>query len=250
MNDIADHCTVCHKCLAPCPVDIDFGEVSIMMRKILSDHGQKNFSLGTKMSMAFLNAKDPTTIKVLRKGMVQWGFQAQRTASEFVARLPAVAKSKREPASTTGTTRPIEQVVHFVNRKLSFDMSKDPQGFLGAGSGGSRVPSRFTCSKLPVRRTFPARRRKQPLLWCVILAVTFLVVPFVRMVTLQLKDVLQLPTHFIGGVRSLCRQPMGQLPGQKAGYIACCLSPLFIYLHQNLKDWKLIWSSSRRRLRK
>ncbi|MFT4729153.1 MAG: FAD/FMN-containing dehydrogenase/Fe-S oxidoreductase [Granulosicoccus sp.] len=118
MNDIADHCTVCHKCLAPCPVDIDFGEVSIMMRKILGDRGQKNFSLGTKMSMAFLNAKDPTTIKVLRKGMVQWGFQAQRTASDFVARLPTVAKSKREPPSTTGRTRPIEQVVHFVNRKL------------------------------------------------------------------------------------------------------------------------------------
>jgi len=118
MNDIADHCTVCHKCLAPCPVDIDFGEVSITMRKILSDQGQKKFSLGTKMSMAFLNAKDPTAIKVMRKGMVQWGFQAQRTASDFVTRLPAIAKSKREPANTTGSTRPIEQVVHFVNRKL------------------------------------------------------------------------------------------------------------------------------------
>lgn len=118
MNDIADHCTVCHKCLAPCPVDIDFGEVSITMRKILGDRGQKNFSLGTKMSMAFLNAKDPTTIKVMRKGMVQWGFQAQRAASDLVARIPAVAKIKQEPPSTTGRIRPIEQVVHFVNRKL------------------------------------------------------------------------------------------------------------------------------------
>src|SRR5690606_28724530 len=27
-SDVADHCTVCHKCLAPCPVDIDFGDVS------------------------------------------------------------------------------------------------------------------------------------------------------------------------------------------------------------------------------
>ena len=27
-SDVADHCTVCHKCLNPCPVDIDFGEVS------------------------------------------------------------------------------------------------------------------------------------------------------------------------------------------------------------------------------
>jgi len=118
MNDIADHCTVCHKCLTPCPVDIDFGEVSITMRKILKDRGQKNFSLGTKASMAFLNVKDPAAIKVMRKGMVQWGFQAQRTASELVARLPSVAAAKKAPASTSGPARPIEQVVHFVNRKL------------------------------------------------------------------------------------------------------------------------------------
>ena len=26
MNDVADHCTVCHKCLPPCPVKIDFGD--------------------------------------------------------------------------------------------------------------------------------------------------------------------------------------------------------------------------------
>ena len=25
--DVGDHCTVCHKCEAPCPVDIDFGDV-------------------------------------------------------------------------------------------------------------------------------------------------------------------------------------------------------------------------------
>jgi FAD/FMN-containing dehydrogenase/ferredoxin len=30
-EDVADHCTVCHKCLTPCPVNIDFGEVSMNM---------------------------------------------------------------------------------------------------------------------------------------------------------------------------------------------------------------------------
>ena len=35
-NDVADHCTVCHKCLNPCPVDIDFGDVSISMRKFFT----------------------------------------------------------------------------------------------------------------------------------------------------------------------------------------------------------------------
>lgn len=118
MNDIADHCTVCHKCLAPCPVDIDFGEVSITMRKILKDRGQKKFSLGTKASMAFLNVKDPTTIKVMRKGMVEWGFQAQRTASSVVNRMPSVIRKKQQPPNTSGSAKPVEQVVHFVNRKL------------------------------------------------------------------------------------------------------------------------------------
>lgn len=118
MNDIADHCTVCHKCLAPCPVDIDFGDVSITMRKILKDRGQRNFSLGTKASMAFLNVKDPTTIKFMRKGMVEWGFQAQRAASSILNRVPSVIQKKKQPPSTSGSAKPIEQVVHFVNRKL------------------------------------------------------------------------------------------------------------------------------------
>ena len=38
-DDVADHCTVCHKCLNPCPVDIDFGDVSIAMRNLLRRAG-------------------------------------------------------------------------------------------------------------------------------------------------------------------------------------------------------------------
>ena len=118
MNDIADHCTVCHKCLSPCPVDIDYGDVTINMRKILKDRGQKRFSLGTKASMAYLNAKDPTTIKIMRKGMIDWGFKAQRLANTAISHLPSVAARKQQPATTTGKAKPIEQVIHFVNRKL------------------------------------------------------------------------------------------------------------------------------------
>lgn len=118
MNDIADHCTVCHKCLAPCPVDIDYGDVSIHMRKILSDRGQKRLSLGTKASMAFLNAKDPTTIKIMRKGMIDWGFSAQRMATELAKKMPVVASRREAPTATTGKPAVTEQVVHFVNRKL------------------------------------------------------------------------------------------------------------------------------------
>ena len=45
-EDVADHCTVCHKCLAPCPVDIDFGDVSMNMRNLLRKMGQKSFRPG------------------------------------------------------------------------------------------------------------------------------------------------------------------------------------------------------------
>ncbi len=45
-SDVADHCTVCHKCLNPCPVDIDFGDVSIAMRNFLRKQGKKKFNPG------------------------------------------------------------------------------------------------------------------------------------------------------------------------------------------------------------
>jgi len=32
LNDVADHCTVCHRCLNPCPVNIDFSDVTVKMR--------------------------------------------------------------------------------------------------------------------------------------------------------------------------------------------------------------------------
>ncbi|HPW34110.1 MAG TPA: FAD-binding and (Fe-S)-binding domain-containing protein, partial [Arenimonas sp.] len=42
-SDVADHCTVCHRCLKPCPVDIDFGDVSVAMRNFLRKQGKKKF---------------------------------------------------------------------------------------------------------------------------------------------------------------------------------------------------------------
>src|ERR1035437_1166028 len=77
-SDVADHCTICHKCAKPCPVDIDFGDVSIAMRNLLRRQGKKKFNPGTAAAMAFLNATDPATIKLLRTVMIGWGYAAQR----------------------------------------------------------------------------------------------------------------------------------------------------------------------------
>ncbi|HSW32468.1 MAG TPA: FAD-binding and (Fe-S)-binding domain-containing protein, partial [Steroidobacteraceae bacterium] len=77
-SDVADHCTVCHKCESPCPVDIDFGDVSMAMRDLLRRMGRQRFDPGKAASMLFLNTTDPDTIKVARKLMIEWGFKAQR----------------------------------------------------------------------------------------------------------------------------------------------------------------------------
>lgn len=42
-SDVADHCTVLPQVLKPCPVDIDFGDVSIAMRNFLHEQGEKKF---------------------------------------------------------------------------------------------------------------------------------------------------------------------------------------------------------------
>ena len=119
MNDVADHCTVCHRCLAPCPVDIDFGDVSIHMRRILTEQGKRKRKMGTTASMAFLNMRDPTTINVARKVMIDWGFSAQRTANSALTKIPCLFKQREEPPPTNaGNVGTVEQVVHFVNRKL------------------------------------------------------------------------------------------------------------------------------------
>ena len=115
-EDVADHCTVCHKCFTPCPVKIDFGDVTMNMRNLLRKMGKKSFNTGNKMAMAMLNATNPDTINLLRKGMVGVGFKAQRLASDL---LHAVAKPQmKRPPATVGKPPIKEQVIHFVNKKL------------------------------------------------------------------------------------------------------------------------------------
>jgi Fe-S oxidoreductase len=121
-SDVADHCTVCHKCEAPCPVDIDFGDVSMAMRDLLRRMGKKRFNPGTAASMAFLNATRPETIKLVRKVMIDWGFRAQRLGHQL---FKAFAKKQvAAPPATTGKAPIREQVVHFVNRRMPAGVPK------------------------------------------------------------------------------------------------------------------------------
>lgn len=121
-EDVADHCTICHKCYNPCPVDIDFGDVSMEMRALLRRMGKKSINPGTTAAMFFLNAKDPRVIKATRTAMVDVGYKAQRLASNLLA-APARKQVERPPA-TVGKAPIREQVIHFVNRKMPGGLPK------------------------------------------------------------------------------------------------------------------------------
>lgn len=121
-EDVADHCTVCHKCANPCPVKIDFGDVSMNMRNLLRKMGQKSFRPGNAAAMLMLNATNPQTIKVVRSAMVDVGFKAQRLAHD-VLKL-AARKQTGAPPATVGTAPLKEQVVHFINKKLPGGLPK------------------------------------------------------------------------------------------------------------------------------
>ncbi len=118
MNDVADHCTTCHKCETPCPVDIDFGNVSIRMRKILTDMGQKKVSLGTKAALFYLNTGQPGLVKLLRTTMIGWGALGQRLGHKLAKMTGVLGKKDQLPAKSTGTTPVVQQVIHFVRKPL------------------------------------------------------------------------------------------------------------------------------------
>ncbi|GAB4061681.1 DUF3683 domain-containing protein [Uliginosibacterium sediminicola] len=115
-EDVADHCTICHKCYNPCPVDIDFGDVSMNMRNLLRKMGKQSFNPAKTLAMAFLNTKSPERIKVLRKVSIEWAYKAQRLGNRVLGTLGR-AQTKAPPASL-GKPAMKAQVIHFINKKM------------------------------------------------------------------------------------------------------------------------------------
>jgi len=123
-NDVADHCTVCHRCEKPCPVDIDFGDVSVAMRNFLRKQDKKRFSPGTAAAMTYLNLKDPATIKLMRGVMMDFGFKAQRLAHKAAKALGLVQDTRKHPPASLGAPTVKTQVIHFLNRPMPGNLPK------------------------------------------------------------------------------------------------------------------------------
>jgi Fe-S oxidoreductase len=123
-SDVADHCTVCHKCVNPCPVDIDFGDVSIAMRNLLRQQRRKKLSPATAAAMMYLNATDPRTIRLAKAAMIDWGYRAQRFAHGVAKRLGLTEPQVRRPPASKGRPPLKAQVIHFVNKPMPGGLPK------------------------------------------------------------------------------------------------------------------------------
>ncbi len=85
LEEVADHCTICHKCEKPCPVDIDTGEVSVLEREILVAHGYKHTALATRATLGYLESRSPTYNAIFRTGVLGVMGAVQRSMARLAA---------------------------------------------------------------------------------------------------------------------------------------------------------------------
>ncbi len=117
MGDLADHCTVCHRCVVPCPVNIDFGKITIRMREILKRNNKKRGSIGSKMALSYLTMTDPRLILMAHKSFIIGGYAAQRLGYQAIKKLGMVNHQKR-PQATGGKPSLKDQVFPLLARPL------------------------------------------------------------------------------------------------------------------------------------
>lgn len=123
--DLADHCTICHKCVSPCPVDIDFGDVTISIRQYLKNQHRRRTNLMTWFAIRFLSTTDPRIVRFMRLLMINIGYPIQNGAVRLGRYLALTRSGRKHPRNTThiGHKPPIrEQIVQFMNRPLPSHM--------------------------------------------------------------------------------------------------------------------------------
>lgn len=78
IEQIADHCTLCHRCYDKCPVNIDSGVLSIDERNLLSKMGFKSKPVATNMILNLLGSKRKIENRLLRMLLLNMGSTLQR----------------------------------------------------------------------------------------------------------------------------------------------------------------------------
>jgi len=94
LEEIADHCTGCGKCLPPCPVNIDTAEISVLEREILSDLGYKHTAPATRLSLEYLHSRSRTVNRLFRRLVLGWGGRGQRFGHNMLKIAPKSLRDK------------------------------------------------------------------------------------------------------------------------------------------------------------
>jgi Fe-S oxidoreductase len=159
LEEVADHCTICHKCLKPCPVDIDTGEVSVLEREILAGRGFKHTPLATRLTLRYLDTRSRVGNKIFRGALVRLGGAVQRAGHEVTApfqkgpvhsRLLLSLRSPVTPADP-GTLRSVVPECG-PDQVLVFEPAAEPLRtvFYFPGCGSERLFSRISQAALHV----------------------------------------------------------------------------------------------------
>jgi FAD/FMN-containing dehydrogenase/Fe-S oxidoreductase len=133
LNDVADHCTICHRCEKPCPVNIDFGDVSIKMKNILVKQKQRHTNIASKASIAYLNMSQPWKINITKKLLIDFSYKAQNIASKLSRSF-----LKKQPDKTVGSPSVFTELVTILDKPLPSDTSMAPlRSLLNINDAGS-----------------------------------------------------------------------------------------------------------------
>ncbi|MBF0186338.1 MAG: DUF3683 domain-containing protein [Magnetococcales bacterium] len=132
-NELADHCTICHRCVTPCPVNIDFGKVTIRMREILTEHQKRVSSFAGKGALHFLTTTHPARINLSRSLILKPGYAGQRLAHSLARRFlnPSHSQKSEEesikhlPAPTNRKPSLAAQVKHLLATPLPWPLAKN-----------------------------------------------------------------------------------------------------------------------------
>ncbi|MEO5368485.1 MAG: DUF3683 domain-containing protein [Magnetococcus sp. DMHC-1] len=125
LNDLADHCTICHRCRVPCPVHIDFGRVTIRMREVLQHQNRKRNSLAGSLALKFLTLTDAKSIYWTRQTFLKWGYASQRLAYRSWQRLQP-ARARELPPATINPPHLAARVTHLLSTPLPDRLPRYP----------------------------------------------------------------------------------------------------------------------------
>lgn len=168
IEQIADHCTICHKCFQKCPVNIDSGDIAIKERDILQKMGFKHTSVATDVTLKYLSSKGNIVNPILRTSLLGIAGAVQRTGTGLFRPLKKIKGVKDKtffqliasPTTRAGKAT-LRRFLPRTNKNqvviLDPEGSADSTVFYFPGCGSERVFSKISMASIYLLLTHGTR---------------------------------------------------------------------------------------------